>query len=377
MDFNFTPDQLALKKMAQEFVAKEITPYALEMDHAGAIRPGLMAKLYDAGMLDITVPEEYDGPGLDPLSIALVYEELGKGCAGVATAVAANALASYPVVVAGDDAQRRKFFGVISAGKLGAFALTEPGAGSDAGAVATTAVKDGDEYVLNGTKCFITNGGLAEIFVIFANTRKSAGVRGLTAFIVEKDTPGFSAGKEEHKMGIRASNTCELILDNVRIPATNRIGREGEGFKIAMKTLDAARPFVGAVSVGLAQAAFDAAVKYSKERMQFGKPIASFQLVQAMLADMAMLIDASRLLVYKACWMKGQDMPYSKESAIAKCFAADTAMKVTTDAVQVLGGYGYIKEYPTEKYMRDAKIMQIYEGTNQIQRLVIANNILH
>lgn len=378
MDFNFTPDQLALKKMVQEVVAKEITPYALEMDHSGEMKPGLLKKLDDAGLLNLPVPEEYDGPGLDAVSIGLIYEELGKGCAGVATAVAANALASYPLVVAGNEEQQQKFFDVINSGKLAAFALTEPSAGSDAGAVATTATKDGDDYyILNGTKCFITNGGIAEIFVIFANARKSAGIRGLTAFIVDKNTPGFSVGKEEDKMGIRASNTCELILDNVRVPVANRLGREGEGFKIAMKTLDAARPFVGAVSVGLAQAAFDAAVKYSKEREQFGKPIASFQLVQAMIADMAMQIEAARLLVFKACWLKDQNVPYTKEAAIAKCFAADTAMKVTVDAVQVLGGYGYIKEYPTEKYMRDAKIMQIYEGTNQIQRLVIANQILY
>lgn len=377
MNFNFSEDQLALKKIAQDLVAKEIAPYALEMDKAAAMRPGLLEKLNQAGMLNLPIPEEYDGPGLDAISIALVYEELGKGCAGVATSIAANALASYPVVLAGSDEQKQKFFSVINDGKLAAFALTEPGAGSDAGAVATTAVKDGDDYILNGTKCFITNGGLADIYVIFANARKSAGVRGLTAFIVEKGTPGFSVGKEEHKMGIRASNTCELVLDNVRVPAANRIGREGQGFKLAMNTLDAARPFVGAVSVGLSQAAFEQAVKYSKERVQFGKPIASFQLIQAMLADMAMQIEASRLLVYKACWMKDQGIDYSKESAIAKCFAADTAMKVTVDAVQVLGGYGYSCEYPVEKYMRDAKIMQIYEGTNQIQRLVIANNILY
>lgn len=377
MDFNFTPDQLALKKMAQEFVAKEVTPYAIEMDQKGELMPSLLKKFDEAGMLNLIVPEEYDGPGLDALSIALIYEELGKGCAGVATTIAANSLASYPVLIMGTEEQKQKMFSVLNEGKLAAFALTEPGAGSDAGAVATTAVKDGDDYILNGTKCFITNGGIADIYIIFANARKSAGIRGLTAFIVDRGTPGFSTGKKENKMGIRASNTCELILDNVRIPAANRIGREGEGFKIAMKTLDAARPFVGAVSVGLAEAAFQFAVKYSKERVQFGKPIASFQLVQAMIADMAMQVEAARLLVYKACWMKDQNIPYSKDSAIAKCFAADTAMKVTTDVVQVLGGYGYSKEYPAEKCMRDAKIMQIYEGTNQIQRLVIANNILY
>lgn len=377
MDFNLTPDQLDLKAMVQDFVAKEITPFALQMDKEGKMYPGLLQKIDEVGLLNLVVPEEYDGPGLDAVTIGLMYEELGKGCAGVATSIAANALAGYPVLLLGTEEQKKKFFSVINDGKLAAFALTEPGAGSDAGAVATTAVKDGDEYILNGTKCFITNAGLAEIFVIFANTRKSAGIRGLTAFIVKRGTPGFTIGKEEEKMGIRASNTCELVLDNVRIPMANRIGREGEGFKIAMKTLDAARPLVGAVSVGIAQAAFEMAVKYSKERKQFDKPIASFQLVQAMIADMAMQIEASRLLVYKACWLKDQGSPFSKESALAKCFASDTAMKVTTDAVQVMGGYGYSKEYMAEKLMRDAKIMQIYEGTNQIQRLVIANNILY
>lgn len=245
------------------------------------------------------------------------------------------------------------------------------------GGVVTSAVKDGNEYVLNGNKCFITNASNAEIFVVFANTRKAAGIRGLTAFVLEKGTPGFSVGKKEEKMGICASDTCELILDGVRVPEEQRIGREGEGFKLAMKTLDAARPLVGAVSVGISQAALDCAVKYAKERQQFNKPVASFQLVQAMVADMAMQIEAARLLVHKACWLKDQGMPYSKEAAMAKCFASDVAMKVTVDAVQVMGGYGYSKEYPAEKYMRDAKIMQIYEGTNQIQRLVIANAVLY
>lgn len=376
MDFNFTPDQLAMKKTAQEFTAQEIVPYALEMDKAGAIRGELLKKLHEAGMLNLIVPKEFGGRGSDAVTLALIYEELAKGCVGVATTTAGNTLASYPVLIQGTDEQKKKYFSVINAGKMAAFALTEPDAGSDAGAVATTAVRDGDYYVLNGKKRYITNGSFADIYVVFANARKTAGVRGLTAFIVERNTPGFSVGKEEDKMGIRASNTCELELENVRIPVANRIGREGEGFKIAMNTLDAARPLVGALSLGLAQAAFDLAVEYSKERKQFGKPIASFQLIQAMLADMAMQIEATRLLVYKACWMKDQGMPIAKESSIAKCFAADTAMKVTTDAVQVLGGQGYSKEHPAEKYMRDAKIMQIYEGTNQIQRLVIANKIL-
>ena len=377
MNFNFTPDQLALQKMVREFVEKEIVPYALEMDKEGVVKPDLWGKLFEAGLLNLTVPEEFGGPGLDALSIGIIYEELGRGCAGIATTVAANALASYPVFLLGNDEQKKKFFDVLNNGKLAAFALTEPGAGSDAGAVATSATKDGDDYyILNGTKCFITNAGIADIYVIFANTRKSAGIRGLTAFIVDKDTPGFTIGKEEEKMGIRASNTCEIILQDVRIPAVNRIGREGEGFKIAMKTLDAARPFVGAVSLGIAQAAFELAAKYAKERVQFGKPIGSFQLVQAMLADMAIKVETARLMVYKACWIKGFGEASTRDSAIAKCYAADVAMEVSTDGLQVLGGYGYSKESPAEKYMRDAKIMQIYEGTNQIQRLVIANSIL-
>jgi alkylation response protein AidB-like acyl-CoA dehydrogenase len=377
MDFKFTPDQTALLKMVQEVVAKEIIPYTHEMDEKAAMRPELIKQLHNAGLLNLTVPEEYDGPGLDALSIAFIYEQLGRGDAGVATSVAANALASYPVLTTGTHEQKQYFFNFLNTGRLAAFALTEPGAGSDAGGVATSAVKDGDDYILNGTKCFITNGGIADIFLIFANARKSAGIRGLTAFIVDRDTPGFSVGKHEDKMGIRSSNTSELILDNVRIPNTRRVGREGEGFKIAMKTLDAARPFVGAVSVGLAQAALDFAVKYARERQQFGKAIASFQLVQAMIADMAMQLEGARLMVYRACWMKDQGIPYTKEAAMAKCFAADAAMKITTDAVQVVGGYGYSKEYPVERYMRDAKIMQIYEGTNQIQRLVIGNQILY
>lgn len=268
---------------------------------------------------------------------------------------------------------------ILNNGGLAAFALTEPGAGSDAGGVSTRAVHNKEEgtYTLNGTKMFITNGGLAEIFLVFANTRKTGGIRGLTAFIVPKDTPGFSVGKKENKMGIRPSNTTELVLQDVVIPESYRVGREGEGFRIAMNTLDSARPFVGAVSVGIAQAALDCAVKYAKERRQFGQPIASFQMVQGMLADMAMKVETARLIVQKACWMRDQGMEFSKEAAMAKCYAADTAMQVTTDAVQVMGGYGYTKEYPVEKMMRDAKIMQIYEGTNQIQRLVIANKLLY
>ena len=379
MDFALNEEQLELQEMVREFVEKEITPYAAEMDAENHMRDGLIDKANEMGLLNVIVPEELDGPGLDSISVATIYEELGKGCAGVATSLAANSLATVPVLLAGTDEQKKMYCDILNNGGLAAFALTEPGAGSDAGGVSTRAVHNKEEgtYTLNGTKMFITNGGLAEIFLVFANTRKTGGIRGLTAFIVPKDTPGFSVGKKENKMGIRPSNTTELVMQDVVIPESYRVGREGEGFRIAMNTLDSARPFVGAVSVGIAQAALDYAVKYAKERRQFGQPIASFQMVQGMLADMAMKVETARLMVQKACWMRDQGMEFSKEAAMAKCYAADTAMQVTTDAVQVMGGYGYTKEYPVEKMMRDAKIMQIYEGTNQIQRLVIANKLLY
>lgn len=379
MDFALNEEQLELQEMVREFVEKEITPYAAEMDAENHMRDGLIDKANEMGLLNVIVPEELDGPGLDSISVATIYEELGKGCAGVATSLAANSLATVPVLLAGTDEQKKMYCDILNNGGLAAFALTEPGAGSDAGGVSTRAVHNKEEgtYTLNGTKMFITNGGLAEIFLVFANTRKTGGIRGLTAFIVPKDTPGFSVGKKENKMGIRPSNTTELVLQDVVIPESYCVGREGEGFRIAMNTLDSARPFVGAVSVGIAQAALDCAVKYAKERRQFGQPIASFQMVQGMLADMAMKVETARLMVQKACWMRDQGMEFSKEAAMAKCYAADVAMQVTTDAVQVMGGYGYTKEYPVEKMMRDAKIMQIYEGTNQIQRLVIANKLLY
>ena len=379
MDFALNEEQLELQEMVRDFVEKEITPYAAEMDRNNQSMPGLLEKAADMGLLNVIVPEEYGGPGLDSVTVAVIYEELGKGCAGVATSMAANSLASYPILIAGTEEQKQAPCDLLNDGKLAAFALTEPGAGSDAGGVATSAVKNKEAgtYTLNGTKAFITNGGIADTYLVFANTRKSGGIRGLTAFIVPKGTPGFTVGKKEDKMGIRPSNTCELILQDVVIPEANRVGREGEGFRIAMNTLDSARPFVGAVSVGLAQAALDCAVKYAKERKQFGQPIASFQMIQSMIADMAMKVETARLMVLKACWMRDQGLEFSKEAAMAKCYAADVAMQVTTDAVQVMGGYGYSREYPVEKMMRDAKIMQIYEGTNQIQRLVIANKILY
>lgn len=379
MEFALNEEQQELQELVREFVAKEITPYVTEMDRENHMRDGLIEKAAEMGLLNVLVPEEYDGMGLDSISIAAIYEELGRGCAGVATSLAANSLATLPVMIAGSEEQKRMWADVVNDGGMAAFALTEPGAGSDAGGVATRAVKDKEAgtYTLNGTKMFITNGGIADIYLILANVRKTGGIRGLTAFIVPKGTPGLSVGKKEDKMGIRPSNTCELILQDVVVPEAYRVGREGEGFRIAMKTLDSARPFVGAISVGIAEAALQCAVKYAKERRQFDQPIASFQLVQGMIADMAMKVETARLMVYKACWMRDEGMEFAKEAAMAKCYAADVAMQVTTDAIQVMGGYGYSKEYPVEKMMRDAKIMQIYEGTNQIQRLVIANKILY
>ncbi len=377
MEFAFNEEQLELRDMVREFVEKEIIPYAEEMDRENGPRPELIEKANEMGLLNVIVPEEFGGPGLDSVTVAMIYEELGKGCAGIATSLAANSLASYPVLLKGNDDQKKLLCDLLNDGGLAAFALTEPGAGSDAGGVATSAVKDGDKYILNGTKVFITNGGISDMYSVFANTRKSGGIRGLTVFMVPRNTPGFKVGKKEDKMGIRPSNTTELILQDVVVPESARVGREGEGFRIAMQTLDSARPFVAAVSVGLAQSALDIAAKYAKERKQFGQPIASFQMVQSMIADMAIKVETARLMVYKACWMRDQGLDFGMEAAMAKCYAADVAMQVTTDAVQIMGGYGYSKEYPVEKKMRDAKIMQIYEGTNQIQRMVIANKILY
>lgn len=379
MNFALNEDQLELQQMVREFVEKEISPIAGELDEENATRPELFKTAEELGLLNVIVPEEFGGPGLDSVAVAAIYEELGKGCAGVATSMAANSLATAPVLLAGNDEQKKMWCDVLNNGGLAAFALTEPGAGSDAGSVSTRAVhnKEDKTYTLNGTKAFITNGGIADIYLVFANTRKDGGIRGLTAFIVPRDTPGFKVGKKENKMGIRPSNTCELILEDVVIPEAYRVGREGQGFRIAMNTLDSARPFVGAVAVGLAQAALDEAVAYAKERHQFGQPIASFEMIQSMIADMAMKVDAARLLVYRACWLRDEGVNFTKEAAMAKCYAADVAMEVTTDAIQIMGGYGYSKDYPAEKRMRDAKIMQIYEGTNQIQRLVIANKVIY
>jgi butyryl-CoA dehydrogenase len=353
-----------------------VAPVSIELDGKGEFPAAIFNKAFKMGLHLLDVPEEYGGNGLDMLTNSMLRETLAMFDAGFNLSLGVISLAAKPVSIAGTDAQKKLFYGVICENKFAAFALTESEAGSDAGAVKTTAVKAGSEYILNGTKCFITNGGVADIYTVIASTDKSRGIKGLSAFIVERGLEGVSVGKEENKMGIRLSNTCDVIFDNVRIPADHLIGKEGEGFKIAMKTLDQSRIMAAGGAVGIAQAAVNHAVKYAKERITFGSPIAKFQGIQFMLADMEMQTEAARQLTYNAANLCMAGKPFEKESAIAKCYAGDTAMKVTTDAVQILGGYGYMKEYPVEKLMRDAKIYQIFEGTNQIQRIVISGHML-
>jgi acyl-CoA dehydrogenase len=375
--FTMTPEQSAIVKMARDFTEKEVIPEAARFDEQESFPYPVMQKMWELGLVNFTVPENLGGAGLDTLTACMVTEELGRGCAGITTVAAANSLALYPILIAGSEEQKKKFIPPITTtGKYAAFCLTEPNAGSDAASVATHAVKTDGGYILNGSKCFITNGDVADLYVVFATVDRSKGLKGLTAFIVPK-SEGVSTGKKEMKLGIRASSTVVVNFDNVFVPEENVLGAEGQGVKVAMLTLDTSRPLIGALSVGVARAALETALRYAKERVQFGQPIGSFQMIQAMLADMATRVDASRLLVWRAAAMVDRkEGSFAKESAMAKMFASDTAMAVTTDAVQILGGYGYSREYPVEKYMRDAKIMQIYEGTNQIQRLVIAGNLL-
>lgn len=378
MDFSINEEQQELISLAETISKNEIAPRSLEIDKSGVMDEELLHTLKQSGMTQLSVPKEYGGAGLDLLTIAMIAEQLAKGCAGVATVCAANSLASFPILIAGNDEQKKSYFDCLNQGGMSCFALTEPGAGSDAGAVSCRARKVDGGYVLNGTKCFITNAPIADKITLFANTRESGGIRGLTVFLVDRNAPGISIGKEEDKMGIRASATSEIIFDNCFIPASARIGREGMGFRLAMETLEKSRPVVGAISVGIAQAALENAIHYAHQRKQFGQKIASFEMVQQMIADMVTKTEAARALVYKACWMQMKgDKKASLFSAMSKCFASDAAMEVTTTAVQVMGGNGYSRENPNEKYMRDAKIMQIYEGTNQVQRLVIANAAMY
>ncbi|RMD57436.1 MAG: acyl-CoA dehydrogenase [Nitrospirae bacterium] len=379
MEYLLTEDQTMIKELAREIAEEKIIPVRAELDEKEEFPHEIMKILAQADLFRLFIPEEYEGLGGGNLDLCLVIEELTRGCLGVATSYSANALGAFPIILNGSKEQKKKYLTKIANGALAAFGLTEANAGSDAAAIQTTAVLDRDknEYIINGTKQWITNGGEADIYTIIALTDKKRGARGASAFIIEKGTPGFSFGKKEKKMGIRASSTRELIFDNCRIPKENLIGSEGMGFLIAMKTLDHARTGVGAQGVGLAQGAFEEALKYAKQRVQFGSPIISFQAIQHMLADMVIQIEAARALLYAACRsIDKKSRNASKDAAISKVFASDVAMKVTTDAVQIFGGYGYMREYPVEKMMRDAKILQIYEGTNQIQRNVIAQALI-
>lgn len=378
MEYFLSEEQIMIKDLASRIAVEKIKPVAIQYDEEGKFPTDIMKIIADSDLAGVYISEEYGGLGGGILEMSIVVEELSKACGGIALTFAGTGLGIFPIILFGNDAQKKKYLPDIASGKkLGAFGLTEANAGSDAAGIQTTAVLDGNEYVLNGTKQWITNGAEADIYSVIACTNKDKGARGFSAFIVEKGTPGFSFGKKENKMGIRASITSELVFDNCRIPKENLLSREGMGFIVAMKTLDRTRPGVAAQALGIAQGAFDEALKYSRERTQFGQQISSFQAIQHMLADMAIQIEAARALVYQTCrHIDSGAKNISKESAMAKVFASDTAMKVTVDAVQILGGYGYMKEYPVEKMMRDAKITQIYEGTNQIQRNVIALELI-
>ena len=367
-----------IRDLAKQIADEKIAPVRAELDEKEEFPWEIIKVLAQSDLLRIFIPEEYEGLGKGGFELVLAVEELSRACLGISTTYAANALGTYPILLYGSDAQKKKYLPDIASGKrLVAFGLTEANAGSDAAGIQTIAKLEGNEYVLNGTKQWITNGGEAEIYTIIAMTDKSKGPRGASAFVVEKGTPGFTFGKKENKMGIRASSTRELIFQDCRIPKENIISKEGMGFIVAMKTLDCSRTGVGAQGVGVAQGAFDAAAGFAKERHQFGHPIISFQAVQHILADMATQIEAARALIYSvAKFIDSGAKDVSKESAMAKVFATDVAMKVTVDAVQVMGGSGYMREYPVEKMMRDAKILQIYEGTNQIQRNVIGQALI-
>jgi alkylation response protein AidB-like acyl-CoA dehydrogenase len=378
MNYFLTEEQQMIKELAAKIADEKIAPLAIEYDEKGIFPHDIVKVLADSDLCGVYIEEEYGGLGGGIFEMALVVEELSRACGGIALSFAGTGLGAFPIILFGNSEQKQKYLPDMAAGKkLAAFGLTEANAGSDAAGIQTKAVLDGDEYVLNGTKQWITNGGEADIYTVIACTDKSKGARGFSAFIVEKDTPGFSFGKKEDKMGIRASCTVELVFEDCRIPKENLLSREGMGFIVAMKTLDRTRPGVAAQALGIAQGALDEAVAYSKKREQFGQTISCFQAIQHMMADMAIQLEAARALVYQTCrHIDSGEKKVSKESSMCKVMASDTAMKVTTDAVQILGGYGYMKEYPVEKRMRDAKITQIYEGTNQIQRNIIALELL-
>jgi acyl-CoA dehydrogenase len=375
--FALTDEQRALQDTARRFARAEIAPVAATLDREERFPREICQKAFELGLVNLTVPVELGGPGLSHVEQVLVAEEIAAGCVAVATTLVGNDLALLPILLKGTPEQQARLVQPMTERlRFAAFALTEPGAGSDAGAVATRATRDGDHYVLEGTKCFITNGGVADQLTVFATVDPKLGRRGLSCFVVEGRPPGLTVAKKEEKMGQRASETVMLHLDGVRVPAANRIGAEGEGFPIAMATLDNSRPLTAIFAVGIARAALEHALAYARERKQFGAPIADLQAIQFMLADMASDVEAARLLTWKAAWLLDEGQRNTLVSSHAKRFAADMAMKVTTDAVQIFGGYGYTKDYPVEKLMRDAKLIQIYEGTSQVQRVVIARELL-
>ena len=380
MELNYflNEDQLAIKNLARQIAEERVVPVRAELDEKEEFPWGPLKYIAEAGLFGIYIPEAYGGLGFGGFENCLAIEEISRACIGVSVSFAASGLGAYPILLFGSEEQKKRYLPDVASGKkLAAFGLTEAGAGSDAGGIRTTARKDGDAYVLNGTKQWITNGGEAEIYSVIALTDKSKGPRGASAFILEKGMPGFNFGKKEKKLGIRCSATRELVFEDCRVPKENLIGREGQGFIVTMRTFDRTRPGIGAQAVGLAQGAFEAAVAYARERHQFEKPIISFQAVQHILADMAAEIEAARALVYSvARWVDTNPKDISKFSAIAKLFPTDVAMKVTVNAVQIFGGYGFMRDYPVEKMMRDAKILQIYEGTNQIQRNVIGQALI-
>jgi alkylation response protein AidB-like acyl-CoA dehydrogenase len=377
MDFTFTEDQQLVLDAVRKFADGELAPKAQETDEAGVWPAENVAKLGQLDLMGIPIPEQYGGLGMDFLTWAAVGEELSRACTTTGAVYGAHMLALFPILTFGTEEQKQKHLVPLAKGEhIGAFALTEPGAGSDAAAVSTKAQGDGDHYLLNGTKIFITNGGEAHTYVVIASTDPSRGVRGLTAFVVEKGTPGFAFGKNERKMAFPSLPNRELIFADCRVPRQNVLGREGGGFLVAMRTLAVGRIGMAIGAVGLARAALEAAVPYARQRHQFGKPISSFQAIQFMLADMATEVDAARLLTWRAAWLKDQGKPFEKEAAMAKLYASEVAMRVTTKAVQIFGGYGYTRDFPVERYMREAKLFEIVEGTSEIQRTVIANQVI-
>ncbi|HET6460072.1 MAG TPA: acyl-CoA dehydrogenase [Syntrophales bacterium] len=378
MNFTVSPENEGIRKMVREFAEKKLAPTIVERDEKELFDRSIFDEMGKLGLMGLPYPEKYGGGGMDFIAYAIAIEEISRIDASTSIGMSVHtSLCSWPIYKYGTEEQKQKYLVPLAQGiKLGAFGLTEPNAGTDVGNASTVAVKEGDSYLITGTKVFNTNGGEAEVEVVFTKTNKEAGIKGMSAFILEKGSPGLSFGKKETKMGIRAAVQREVIMVNAKTPASNILGKEGDGFRIAMTTLDGGRIGIAAQAVGIAQGALDHAIKYAKQRVQFGKPIASQQGISFMLANMATKIEAARLMTYRAAFNKSSDLPYAKEAAMAKLFASDVAMSVTTDAVQVFGGYGYSREYPVERLMRDAKITQIYEGTSEAMRMVIGGSIL-